>query len=218
MKKLNQKMKEYLISKGYTDQEYKNSINGTVDIALAISVYAHKDQQRENGKPYYVHPFSCMTLYKNFIGIIENQHDCIDLDLMDCYDIPFHGVQEVALLHDVLEDTEITIEEIEEIFEEFGEKGYFNLYIKQALILITHDKSESYEIYIDRMLVNPIASMCKMLDLTDNMNMLGLARLDEIAIERTIRYAKYFKQINDKWHFIENAMGYKQACANRKRG
>ena len=117
MKKLSQKIKEHLINNGYANKEFKNAINGTVDIALAIAVYAHKDQRRENEKPYYVHPFSCMTLYRNFVGILENQHDCIDLDLMDCCDIPFHGVQEVALLHDVLEDTDITINEIEEVFE-----------------------------------------------------------------------------------------------------
>ena len=203
MKKLSQKIKEHLINNGYANKEFKNAINGTVDIALAIAVYAHKDQRRENEKPYYVHPFSCMTLYRNFVGILENQHDCIDLDLMDCCDIPFHGVQEVALLHDVLEDTDITINEIEEVFEEFGEKSYFNLYIKQALLLITHDKQESYEVYIDKLLVNPVASLCKMLDLTDNMNMLGLAGLNDSELERTIRYAKYFKQINDKWRFIE---------------
>ena len=208
MKKLHERIREHL---GYTAEEYVKAINGTVDIALAIAIYAHKDQQRENGKPYYVHPIACRELYKNFVGIIDDKHDCIDLDLMDCFDIPFHGVQEVALLHDVLEDTNITLNEIEDAFEELGAKTYFNLYIKQALILITHDKSESYEIYIDRLLVNPIASLCKMLDLTNNMNMFGLANLDDSALERTIRYAKYFKQINDKWHFIEKIKLYKDA-------
>ena len=51
-------------------------------------------------------------------------------------------------------------------------------------------KSESYEIYIDRMLVNPVASICKMMDLTDNMNMLGLALVKDSELDRTIRYAK----------------------------
>ena len=205
MKKLNQRIKEHL---GFAGNEYEASINGTVDIALAIAIYAHKDQKRENGKPYYTHPISCMGLYRNFVGIVEGKHDCIDLDLMDCFDIPFHGVQEVALLHDVLEDTDVTLLEIEEAFDEFGYKSYFNLYIKQALLLITHDKSESYEIYIDKLLCNPIASICKMMDLTDNMNMLGLCRLTDAELDRTIRYAKYFKQINDKWRFIENLQEY----------
>ena len=108
----------------------------------------------------------------------------------------------------------ISLNEIEEVFEEFGEKPYFNLYIKQALLLITHDKSESYEIYIDKLLVNPIASLCKMLDMTDNMDMFGLACLQDKELQRTIGYAKYFKQINDKWHFIENGLLYKQEFAN----
>ena len=213
MNKLNQRIREHL---GYAENEYVAAINGTVDIALAISLYAHRNQQRENDTPYYVHPFSCMTLYRNFVGIVEGKHDCIDLDLMDCYDIPFHGVQEVALLHDVLEDTDVTIDEIEEVFEEFGEKTYFNLYIKQALLLITHNKSESYEVYIDKLLGNPIASICKMMDLTDNMNMLGLRRLTDTELNRTIRYAKYFKQINDKWRFLTNVSLYRFACTKDK--
>lgn len=64
------------------------------------------------------------------------------------------------------------------------------------------------------MLVNPIASICKMLDLTDNMNMFGLASVKDVELDRTIRYAKYFKQINDKWHFIENMMLYKKERLN----
>ena len=213
MKKLHEQISKHL---GYTVDEYVKSINSTVDIALAIAIYTHNNQQRENGKPYYVHPISCMELYRNCVGIIQGEYDCIDLDLMTFFGIPFKGVQEVALLHDVLEDTDITLNEIEEAFEELGEKTYFNLYIKQALLLITHDKSESYEVYIDRLLVNPIASLCKMLDLTDNMNLFGLAKLDDSALERTIRYAKYFKQINDKWHFIEKLQEYMFACTKEK--
>ena len=49
------------------------------------------------------------------------------------HNIPFEGVQEVALLHDVLEDTEITLNEIEGMFNDFGYATYFELYIKQAL-------------------------------------------------------------------------------------
>ena len=211
MKHLHERIREYL---GYTADEYEKAVQGTVDIALAISIYAHREQQRENGKPYYVHPIACRELYRNFVGIIDGEYDCIDLDLMDCFNIPFHGVQEVALLHDVLEDTDVSLNEIGEVFEEFWEKTYFNLYIKQALLLITHDKSESYEIYIDKLLVNPIASLCKMLDMTDNMNMFGLACLQDKELQRTIGYAKYFKQINDKWHFIENGLLYKQEFAN----
>jgi hypothetical protein len=53
-----------------------------------------------------------------------------------------------------------------------------------------------------------------MMDLTDNMNMLGLSSITDKELDRTIRYAKYFKQINDKWHFIENMMLYKKARLN----
>ena len=214
MADLNKKMKEYFIGKGFTEKQYENLLTCTVNIAMAISCYAHRNQFRENGKEYRAHSYSCMDLYRDFVGIEEDSYDCIDLDLMYKHNIPFEGVQEVALLHDVLEDTEVSIDEIEETFNDFGLATYFELYIKQALILITHDKSESYEIYIDRMLANPVASICKMMDLTDNMNMCGLAKVGDEELDRTIRYAKYFKQINDKWHFIENMMLYKKERFN----
>ena len=214
MANLNKKMKEFFMNKGFTEKQYEDMLTCTVNIALMISSYAHRKQYRENGNSYSVHPYSCMNLYRDFVGIEEDSYDCIDLDLMYKHNIPFEGVQEVALLHDVLEDTEISLNEIEEMFNDFGYATYFELYIKQALILITHDKSESYEIYIDRMLVNPVASICKMMDLTDNMNMLGLASLKDNELDRTIRYAKYFKQINDKWHFIENMVLYKKERVN----
>ena len=216
MADLNKKMKEYFSGKGLTEKQYEDLLSCTVNIAMAIACYAHRNQFRENGKEYREHPYSCMDLYRDFVGIVEDSYDCIDLDLMYKHNIPFEGVQEVALLHDVLEDTEVTLDEIEKMFNDFGYATYIDLYIKQALILITHDKSEDYEIYIDRMLVNPIASICKMMDLTDNMNMLGLALLKDSELDRTIRYAKYFKQINDKWHFIENLQLYKKERANLK--
>ena len=214
MANLNKEMKEFFMNKGFTEKQYEDMLTCTVNIALMIASYAHQEQYRENGNSYSVHPYSCMNLYRDFVGIEEDSYDCIDLDLMYKHNIPFEGVQEVALLHDVLEDTEVGLDEIEEMFNDFGYATYFELYIKQALILITHDKSESYEIYIDRMLVNPVASICKMMDLTDNMNMLGLASLKDSELDRTIRYAKYFKQINDKWHFIENMMLYKKERVN----
>lgn len=82
--------------------------------------------------------------------------------------------------------------------------------------MITHDKSESYEIYIGKMIDNPIASLCKMLDLADNMNLCGLATLKDAELDRCIRYAKYFKQLNDRWHFLENSLEYKRQLASEK--
>lgn len=216
MANLNQKMKEFFTNRGFTESQYEEMLTNSVNISLIIAHYAHRNQFRDNGNSYSVHPYSCLNLYRNFVGIEENSYDCIDLDLMYKYNIPFEGVQEVALLHDVLEDTEVTLDEIEEMFNEFGLASYFEIYIKNALVLITHDKSESYEIYIDRMLVNPVASICKMMDLTDNMNMLGLATLNDSQLNRTIRYAKYFKQINDKWNFIENILLYKREFYKNK--
>ena len=50
---------------------------------------------------------------------------------------------------------------------------------------------------------HPISAFVKMLDLVDNMNLFGLSHLSERELERVIRYTKFFKTINDKFHYLE---------------
>ena len=158
-------------------------------VAHQIAVYAHRNQKRLNGDNYFLHPYNVMQLYRNFTGIVENDYFCIDMDLLvgDC-NIPYDGVQEVCLLHDVLEDTEVTIDEIEEVFETLNLGSYFRLYIKQPLLLVTHDKSESYEVYIAKLIRNPVASIVKFMDMADNMNPSGLNQFDS---NKTLLYPYY---------------------------
>ena len=82
MSKLNEKMKEFYTGKGFSEDEYNDFLSSSVNISLIISSYAHREQYRENGNSYSVHPYSCLNLYRDFVGIEENSYDCIDLDLM----------------------------------------------------------------------------------------------------------------------------------------
>lgn len=205
------KMKNYFTEHGLTENEFADLAYDTVGIAEAIAFYSHRGQHRLNGESYYMHPMRCMVSYKNMLGLDKSNPYRFNEDLLEELCIPFRGVQEVCLLHDVLEDTETPLDEIERLFADFGFESYFNLYIKQPLLLITHDKSEPYPVYINRLLVNPTASLCKLLDLVDNMNLLGLDVLGEKEINRTIGYANYAKTLNDKWHFLEKAITYKNA-------
>ena len=142
------------------------------------------------------------------MGIIPDDPFCLNLDfLLEC-GLPYEGVQEVCLLHDVLEDTEVTLAEIEEYYAEFGLREHFNNYIKAPLLLVTHDKSEGYDPYIARLLDNPVSSIVKLCDLADNMNPLGLDLLGEKELDRMRRYAGYAKTINDRWQFLEKALYY----------
>lgn len=191
------------------EEDIRNMDGSSVYIAQEIAIYAHRNQYRENGEKYLTHPLNCLNLYRHFVGITLNDPFCIDADLMAKYGIPFEGVQEVCILHDVLEDTEITMEEIADIYSEVGLQTYFELYIMKPLELITHDKSMPYPDYIAIANKNPISAMVKMIDMVDNLNVLGLCDLDDMKIERSKNYLNYIKVINDKYHFIENAIYYK---------
>ena len=50
MSKLNEKMKEYFNGKGLAEKQYEDLLTCTVNVAMAISCYAHRNQFRENGK------------------------------------------------------------------------------------------------------------------------------------------------------------------------
>ncbi len=197
-----------------SEEDIRNMDSSSVYLAQEIAIYAHRNQYRENGEKYLTHPLNCLDLYRHFVGIIPDDPFCIDTDLMAKHGIPFEGVQEVCVLHDILEDTEITMEEIAEIYSEFGLQTYFELYIIKPLELITHDKNMPYSDYIDIVNKNPISAIVKMMDMVDNLNVLGLCDLDDKKIKRSKNYLDYIKVINDKYHFIENVIQYKIDFAN----
>ena len=88
----------------------------------------------------------------------------------------------VALLHDVVEDTDITFEELE--------ADGFSKEIIDALKLMTHDDSVSYMDYIKAIKTNNIATIVKLADLRHNSDLTRLDIVDEKAIKRAEKYKK----------------------------
>lgn len=88
----------------------------------------------------------------------------------------------VALLHDVVEDTDITFEELEN--EGFSED------IIDALKLMTHDDSVPYMDYVKEIKTNRIATTVKIADLKHNCDLTRLDIVDEKAIKRVEKYKK----------------------------
>nr|WP_311444946.1 GTP pyrophosphokinase [Ezakiella coagulans] len=85
----------------------------------------------------------------------------------------------VALLHDVVEDSD------KYSFDDFY---FLDDEQRKALKLLTHEKSVHYFDYIHKIKTDNLATMVKIKDLEDNMN---LKRLKEVTEEDEKRYRKY---------------------------
>lgn len=183
---------DYLIRINFSNEEELRNIYDSIPDMLAkeIAVYAHRDQKRVNGDDYVNHPFRTLANVRS-------------LSLPNKEDEEYKGVEVLAILHDVIEDSDFTIDDIKELFEEnkFGE--FFEKYVKEELLALTHNNNEDYEVYIKRIMQYPAASLVKLLDLCDNLNLLTLNSFDTKEYERCSRYLKYAYYINSKYHFIE---------------
>lgn len=134
--------------------------------ALKISFDVHKNQVDKSGMPYVHHPFH----------IAEQMDD----ELTTC----------VALLHDVVEDTYITLDDL-------TSNGFPDEVI-EALSLMTHRDNVPYLDYIRAMKDNPIARKVKLADFAHNSDLTRLDEVDDKAIERVYRYKQAI-------HILESA-------------
>jgi (p)ppGpp synthase/HD superfamily hydrolase len=210
MNKNLEKIREYLIGMGVDEKTINSGMTSSVYLAMEIMEYAHRNQKRENGEDYANHPARCLTTYRELIGIGPDGDRVMDKDIMIKNRVPFDGVQEVCLLHDVVEDTEFTLNDVRDIYVECGFENYFDIYIKDALERITHDKTVDYGEYIKICLKNPISALVKMIDMEDNLRILDLVKYDEERYHRAQGYLFWTFIINDAYHFVENIENYKK--------
>lgn len=132
--------------------------------AILIATKAHFGQLDKGGQPYILHP------------LIVMQSCNLDLEKI------------CAVLHDVIEDTDITLNELK--VEGFSEE------VLVILDLLTKKDQEDYSTFIDRISKNETACRVKIADLQDNMN---LSRIKSPSIEDKKRVEKYmdaFKRLH----------------------
>ena len=86
----------------------------------------------------------------------------------------------VALLHDVVEDSDWTMKAL-------AAEG-FPPHIVDAIGCLTSCKGESYDDFISRVLASPLAARIKLLDIEDNMDMTRLGELTDKDLERLRKY------------------------------
>jgi len=87
-----------------------------------------------------------------------------------------------AVLHDVVEDTYWELDELKA--EGFSQD------VLEALDCLTHQEGVNYEVYIEKISSNRLATEVKLADLKDNMNMRRLPKMSSGALERIEKYHK----------------------------
>lgn len=112
-----------------------------IDYALGIAVEAHANQLDKQHKPYILHVIAVVNSFK------------------------IESLQVVAALHDVVEDTSVTLADLRQ----------FPYYIVDAVDAITKRKGEALDDYYTRVKANPIALKVKLVDVIHN-----LSRIDEL--------------------------------------
>lgn len=111
----------------------------SLDTTLMLAVRAHYGRTDKGGQPYILHPIRIMMRQTTL------------------------EARQVALLHDVIEDTDMTLDHI----REYG----FSEVVIEAMDAITRRPDEPYlSEYIERVALNRIATAVKIDDLLDNMD------------------------------------------------
>lgn len=137
--------------------------NELLEKALRIAIEAHAGQVDKSGKPYILHPLRvCCRCFT-------------DEEKM------------VALLHDTIEDTEITAEDL--LSEGFPP------YIVEAILSISRNEDETYEEFVKRISLNPLGRAVKLHDLEDNMDISRLEQVTEKDLDRLNKYIKAYRYL-----------------------
>ena len=124
--------------------------------ALAIAVDAHKDQKDKAGAPYIWHPVTVALHQTTEAGVI------------------------VALLHDVVEDSHYTEDDLR--------KAGYSDDVLNAVHLLTHKKGVSYFDYVQAIKENETARSVKIQDLRHNSDLSRLKSITDKDIERAEKY------------------------------
>lgn len=116
------------------------SLDYMVQAAKELATDAHKGQHRMGGEPFITHPAAVATAVSKYGLIWET----------------------IAWLHDVVEDTDITLEDLR--------RRGFPIWIVEAVDSLTHRDGEAYYDYVMRVRTNPMAVTVKLADLAHNLS------------------------------------------------
>ena len=133
--------------------------------AIGIAVEAHKGQLDKGGNPYILHPLRVMM--------------SVDFELEKI----------VAVLHDVVEDSNWT-------FEALLAEG-FSIEVIEALKSVTKNSdNEDYDSFIQRAIGNSIGRKVKIADLRDNLDVTRISDITDKDVKRINKYKKALKLLS----------------------
>jgi len=130
----------------------------TLEDAIVLAVEAHRGRRDKLGRPYILHP----------------------LRLMATLDAP--AEQMAALLHDVVADSDVTVEEFR--------RRNCPPEVVEAIDRLTLRAGESFDEFIMRISKDPVARRVKIADLADNLDLRNWKDIGEPERERLIRYRR----------------------------
>lgn len=136
-----------------------------LDEAARICVEKHSGQRDKTGAAYFQHPMRVAMRCKS------------DEEKM------------VALLHDTIEDTDVTPEYL--LAEGFPQA------IVDGVLSVTKREGEGYEEFVARAKQNPIGRTVKLHDLEDNLDIFRLTELDATMIERYNKYLRAYRFLSE---------------------
>lgn len=139
-------------------EEYQMIYTDKTKKAMKLCYEAHKNQVDKSGLPYVFHP----------AHVAEQMTD--------------EATTIVALLHDVVEDTDYTLEDL-------AAEG-FEKEILEAVALMTHEDDVPYLDYVAKLKNNPIARAVKLADLAHNSDLSRIGEIDEETRKRLEKYKK----------------------------
>ena len=132
--------------------------------AIEIAQEAHKGVKDKGGHDYIHHPIRVMHA-------MSNDQEKI-----------------VAILHDVVEDSDWT-------FERLKEEGFEDSVIESLRCVTKYSEEEDYQEFIKRAATNKIATKVKMADIEDNLDLSRLGTLTEKDLTRIKKYKKALKYL-----------------------
>jgi (p)ppGpp synthase/HD superfamily hydrolase len=171
--------KHGLIESGHTPMKKKQGLNykgmlthvwgdnmGLLSKAIELATSSHAGQKDKQGQPYILHPLRVMLS-------VESLDEKV-----------------VAVLHEVLEDTDCTADTLRS-------QGIPE-HLVAAVIVLTRNNNKTYEEYLADIKANSLARKVKLADIQDNMSTVRLLGLSpDQAVRMAAKYTKAYQFLTD---------------------